>query len=145
MILKKEVMNNFQFTSIIDSQSDYFGVMASGLCMIHCLITPFIFVASVCTTSCCAEAPWWWTLVDYFFLIVSFVAIQYSAKSTSLRWMPTALYLSWGMLALLMIHERFPVREIPHVMIYIPALVLVSLHLYNRKYCTCDEGKCCVE
>jgi len=119
--------------------------MASSLCMIHCLATPFLFVVQVCTASCCEAGPWWWSLIDYLFLIVSIVAIYFSAKATTLKWMPFVLYLSWGILALLLLHDRFPLFDIPHAMIYLPAFTLVFLHIYNRKYCTCHEGECCQE
>ena len=137
-------MNNFQLVKTINSKSDIFGVVASGLCMVHCLATPLIFVVQACTKSCCEAGPWWWSFVDYLFLVISLIAIYYSAKSTSLKWMPFVLYLSWGLLALLIFHERFPYFEIPHVMVYLPAFSLVFLHLYNRKYCVCEKDKCCV-
>ena len=137
-------MNNFQLANTFNSKSDLFGVMASSLCMVHCLATPLIFVVQVCTNSCCEAGPLWWSLIDYIFLAISLIAIYHSAKTTSLKWMPFVLYLSWGMLALLMLHERFPYFEIPHLWIYLPAFSLVFLHLYNRKYCTCEEEKCSI-
>ena len=136
-------MNNSQLINTINNKSDFFGVIASSLCLIHCLATPLIFVVQACTKSCCAAGPWWWGLIDYFFLVVSLIAIYYSARSTTLKWMPLALYLSWGLLAFLILHERFPYFDIPHLMIYLPAFGLVFLHLYNRKYCKCEEEKCC--
>jgi hypothetical protein len=52
------------------NNSDGIGALASTLCLIHCLITPFIFVVQSCATSCCASAPAWWLFFDYFFLII---------------------------------------------------------------------------
>ena len=136
-------MNNSQLVTAINSKSDLFGVVASSLCMIHCLVTPLIFVVQACTKSCCEAGPWWWSLIDYLFLIISFIAIYYSAKVTSLKWMPMVLYLCWGILTLLILHERFPYFDIPHMLVYVPAFSLVFFHLYNRKYCACEEEKCC--
>jgi hypothetical protein len=138
-------MHNSQLVNTVNNKSDLFGLIASSLCMVHCLITPLIFVVQACTTSCCDAGPWWWSLIDYFFLVISLVAIYYSAKTTSLKWMPFALYLSWGVLTLLMLHERFYYFDIPHTVIYIPAFSLVFFHLYNRKYCTCEKVSCCVD
>lgn len=138
-------MNNSQFVKTINSKSDLFGVVASSLCMVHCIATPLIFVVQACTKSCCETGPWWWSMIDYIFLVISLVAIYYSAKATSLKWMPFVLYFSWGLLAILILHERFPYFEIPHVMVYLPAFSLVFLHLYNRKYCQCKEEQCCVD
>ena len=128
----------------IERGSDMFGILASSLCMIHCLATPLIFVVQACTASCCEAGPWWWRMIDYIFLVVSIAAIYHSAKTTSLKWMPTALYACWGILAFIIINEGVQLLTIPHVFIYIPAFSLVFLHLYNRKYCQCDtEETCC--
>ena len=36
---------------------DSIGVLSSALCMIHCIATPFFFVATACTATCCSAAP----------------------------------------------------------------------------------------
>ena len=33
-------------------QSDRIGIIASTLCIIHCLMTPVLFVVKACSTSC---------------------------------------------------------------------------------------------
>jgi hypothetical protein len=133
---------NTTITSSSNNKSDLFGALASSLCMVHCLITPLIFVVQVCTASCCA--PWWWRLIDYIFLVISIATIYYTAKRTSLQWMPKALYISWGVLAFLIFNEGLNWLTIPHVFVYLPAFSLVFLHLYNRKYCRCETKECCV-
>lgn len=129
--------------SVIKSKSDTFGVFASSLCMVHCLATPLIFVVQACAASCCDTGPWWWRIMDYLFLVVSIVAIYYSARATSLQWMPKTLYLCWSLLAFLIFNEALQWQAIPHLFMYIPAFSLVFLHLYNRKYCRCETKKCC--
>ena len=52
-------------------QYDKIGIISSSLCMIHCMGTPFIFIAKACTTTCCSNAPTWWLMIDYLFLIIS--------------------------------------------------------------------------
>ena len=69
---------------------DNVGIVASSLCMIHCLGTPFLFIAKACSTSCCSEAPIWWQLIDYLFLIISFVAIYFATKNTNHYWIKIA-------------------------------------------------------
>ena len=64
-------------------KSDTIGVLSSGLCMIHCLATPFFFVATACSATCCSGAPLWWQWLDYFFLIISFIAVRHSTVSTN--------------------------------------------------------------
>ena len=51
---------------------DSVGIIASTLCMIHCIGTPFIFIAKACSATCCSEAPLWWVIIDYIFLFISF-------------------------------------------------------------------------
>ena len=127
-----------------NQKSDLFGVFASSLCMVHCLATPLIFVVQASTTRCSEIGPWWWRTIDYLFLIVSIIAIHYSAKATTLHWMPKALYGFWSFLAFLIVNESLHLLPISHALVYLPAFSLVFLHLYNRKYCQCNTDKCCV-
>lgn len=82
-------------------------------------------------------------MMDYLFLVVSIIAIHHSAKMTALQWMPKAMYIAWGVLAFLIVNKSFHALPIPHLLIYVPAFSLVFLHLYNRKYCRCQEDTCC--
>jgi len=127
-------------------ESDLFGVFASSLCMVHCLVTPLIFVVQASTTVRCSEiGPFWWRTLDYLFLVISIAAIYHSAKATSLSWMPKAMYTCWGILAFLIINSGLNLLPIPHMLVYLPAFSLVFLHLYNRDYCRCNEEVCCTE
>ena len=62
------------------NNSDSIGALASTLCLIHCLATPFIFVVQSCAASCCASAPAWWVFFDYLFLTISFVDLRIAKK-----------------------------------------------------------------
>lgn len=126
-----------------DNKSDMFGAIASGLCLIHCLITPIIFAVQVCSSSCCDAGPVWWSMIDYLFLVISIFAVYYSAKNTSITWMPYLLYISWAALALFILNERFEFFQINQAVNYIPAMSLVGLHLYNKKHCQCNTDSCC--
>lgn len=125
------------------SKSDLYGVLASSLCMIHCLATPLIFVVQASTTACSEIGPFWWRMMDYLFLVISIIAIHQSAQTTSSNWMPKAMYAGWGILAFMILNESLSLLPIPHILIYLPAFSLVFLHLYNRKYCQCKEAYCC--
>ena len=138
-------MSTFQIAiKKLHIQSDSLGVSASALCLIHCLITPFIFVTQAYAISSYESAPLWWRMVDYLFLVISFIAIHYSAKDTTLKWMPTALYTNWTLLAIFILNEQFHLFPLSHALLYLPAFTLIVLHLYNRRYCYCEEEKCCV-
>jgi len=122
----------------IDSNSDLLGILASGLCMIHCIATPFLFVTQATASVSCAEiSPLWWKSIDYIFLVITFFAIYFSAKFTTLKWMPITLYSCWFVLTFLVINASLQLISLPHALIYIPALGLSFLHIYNRRYCSC--------
>lgn len=124
---------------------DTLGALASGLCLIHCIATPFIFIAhaGVSTHDHGHGSPTWWGLIDIFFLLVSLAAVWWSARNTASSWMPYLLGLSWLGLAAVILNEKLSIVHIPEATIYIPALSLVALHLYNRRYCLCsDEASC---
>ncbi len=136
-------------SSRINSSSDIFGALASGLCLIHCLATPILFLAAAHGAHEHHEhgaesVPMIWQVLDYFFLVISAVAVYYSTRNTSLKWMPALLWVSWGLLALMILNEKLHLFHIDHNFILIPALSLVGLHLYNRRYCNCEDDECCV-
>jgi hypothetical protein len=44
----------------------------------------------------------------------------------------------------LIVNEKIELFLLAEWLIYIPSLSLVTLHQYNRKYCTCYDNSCCV-
>jgi len=96
---------------LLKQKPDSIGAIASTLCLIHCLATPFVFIAQSCTLTCCNGVPMWWGSIDYIFLIISFFTVYRSN-----------------------LNEKA---------IYIPAIALIMLHLYNKKYCQCHTNTCC--
>ena len=131
-------MNNLSI-----QKSDTIGVLSSGLCMIHCIATPFFFVATACSATCCSAAPLWWQWLDYFFLIVSFVAVRYSTISTNSRLIEIGLWASWVGLLIFILNAKFLWFNISPNAKFIPAFTLIGLHLYNRMYCQCEQKSCC--
>ena len=128
---------------VLSLHYDRIGIIASSLCMIHCIITPFIFVAKACTEICCAETPLWWQIIDYLFLIISFTAIYFITKNNKSIWFKILFWLPWVVLFLTLLNHTFVLIQIPKNFIYIPALSIVVLHLYNLKYCKCQDENCC--
>ncbi len=124
---------------------DNIGIIASSLCAIHCISTPFLFIVKACTSTCCSEAPIWWTFIDYLFLIVSFVAIYYTNKSSTIYWLKISLWLSWILLGLAIISHSFNITYLPKNFIYIPAFAIIFLHFYNLKFCKCQDETCCLK
>ena len=107
-------------------------MIVSGLCLIHCIATPFIFVAQTCTRTCCAETPVWWKIIDYSFLAISFAAVWYSAKETSKSWLKVILWINWLLLGTVLIFEEAAIEMFFDKIVLVPAFTLIGLHLYNR-------------
>lgn len=124
-------------------KSDSIGVMASTLCMVHCAVTPLLFIAQSCSAACCTDAPDWWRWIDYFFLVISLFAVYHSTKNTGTAWMRPAMWISWSILLLAIINEHLEIMRVPEGTTYMAAFLLVALHLYNLMYCQCKSDKCC--
>ena len=126
-----------------NKKSDKIGALASILCLIHCIITPFIFIVQSSSVACCSSTtPTWWSYIDYIFLIVSFFAIYYAAKTSTSKWMKPSLWISWLLLVLIIINEKAQWISLNKHLIYIPAIALIVLHLYNNKYYQRKTDKC---
>lgn len=124
-------------------ESDLFGAIASGLCLIHCITTPFLFVAHACTAhSGCAASPAWWKTLNYIFLIIALIAIYFTSKQINKQWVKIGFYVSWLLLLFVIINEDKGFIHIPEFINYIPPIALIGLHLYSRKYCNCETEYC---
>ena len=121
---------------------DSIGAIASMLCVVHCLLTPLIFIAHSCCKEGCDAAPTWWKSIDFIFLTISFISIYQSTKTTTQDAMKPILWSLWSLLAFLIINEKIDLLEIPETISYIIAIALAFFHIYNLRYCQCDE-KCC--
>lgn len=130
---------------ILTQKSDTFGMLTSALCLIHCLATPFIFVTQSATACCDTPTPAYWKSLDYIFLFISFLAVYWSVKNTSKNWIRYAFWGVWGLLALVVLNEKFKWFAWPETLIYVPTLGLVVLHFYNRRFCQCQEEQCCTK
>tara|TARA_B110000091_G_scaffold4641_1_gene4577 strand:+ start:3324 stop:3722 length:399 start_codon:yes stop_codon:yes gene_type:complete len=122
---------------------DKIGVISSTLCMIHCIITPFIFLAKVCTISCCSDAPVWWQIIDYLFLGISFVAVYYTTKDRSLDWLKISFWITWFILLITIVNHTLEIIYLNPNLIYIPAFLIIMLHLYNMHFHKCHNKNCC--
>ena len=129
--------------SVTNEKSDTIGAVSSTLCMVHCVATPFFFVATVCTSSCCSAAPSWWQWLDYLFLIVSFIAVKNTTTSTNFKFVEVGLWISWIGLTAVILNANFLWFHASENIRFIPAFALVGLHLYNIKYCQSKAEDCC--
>ena len=132
--------------TIEKSKEDMVGALASLLCFLHCAFTPFLLpLLTAGSFSNNAVLFQWWGYIDLIFLIVSLVAVVYAAKTTVKQWVGSALWCSWTLLAVVILNEKKGWLHLPEAVNYIPALLLIFFHLYNRKYCRCGKDNCCIE
>ena len=126
----------------ITLKPDIYGAIASSLCMVHCLVTPLLFITHVYGSE---TVPFWWKNLDYLFLIVSFTAIYRSTQTTSKKFMKYALWAGWAILFSLILNEKMMWLNIPGISKYTAAIGLSTLHVYNLKYCQCKDENCCAK
>ncbi len=123
---------------------DIIGAIASMLCIVHCVATPFIFLAHTSSSlDTYPSTPIWWKNIDYLFLFISFFSIYHATQTTGNKQMKPFLWSNWSMLFLLIMNEKLGLFSIPEIITYIIAISLAVLHLYNLKYCQCENDKCC--
>ncbi len=95
----------------ITRKPDTLRALASVLCLIHCLATPFIFIVQASsidnhsTLTC-------WKLLDYIFLLISFFSIYRFTQTTTI-----------------ILNEKIVLLVLDEVIIYVPAISLVAQHL----------------
>jgi hypothetical protein len=122
---------------------DTIGALASTLCVVHCVATPFLFIVQTCTATCCDAAPAWWIWLDYIFLTISFWAIYQSTQNTSKKIIIPLLWGLWSLLFLMVVNERLNWIDLSKNMMHIVAITLAGLHIFNLKYCQCQTDQCC--
>ena len=127
-------------------KSDSWGVLSSALCMIHCIATPFLFLATAtsCSQTCCSAAPVWYQWFDYLFIFISLFAVFYSTKMSNVNWIKYALWISWlGLTFVILNANIFQWFYLSNNIKFIPSFALIGFHLYNLKFCRCDDNNCC--
>ncbi|MDC3301222.1 MerC domain-containing protein [Flavobacteriaceae bacterium] len=116
---------------------DTIGAIVSTLCVVHCLLTPLLFVAQSYTATHSHEAPFWWKNLDYLFILISVIAVYESTKKSTNKLIKAGLWMSWIMLFLLILNEKLVWIELDEIITYSVALTLSILHIYNLNYCQC--------
>lgn len=121
--------------------SDYIGAIAGVLCIIHCIITPLLFLISADLAT--KQALFALQFIGYVFLIISFFAVYRSAFKTTNNIVKVLFFLFWGALLFLILNESFGVFRISETFTFISAFSLSALHIYNLNYCQCKDETCC--
>ncbi|MEO1011577.1 MAG: MerC domain-containing protein [Bacteroidota bacterium] len=119
------------------SYSDLLGVTASGLCAIHCALTPVFFAAKPLletTMNKHVHGTGFWAQVDYLFLVLSLAAVWYSARHTVHTGIKKVLWGAWGVFAMGLLSEALYFAHGKWFM-YIGSITLVAAHVYNHRHC----------
>ena len=123
---------------------DTVGAINSSLCVAHCFATPFLFLTQAQTSLVeLSSVPLWWQLLNYVFIIVSFFAVKRTVKNSSNELVKSLLWASWVLLSALILNEEFEIVHMPELLTYFTGISLASLHIYNLKYCQCEDENCC--
>ena len=121
------------------------GVAASGLCAIHCTLTPIFFAARPVlegTMGSHTHGVSFWGALDYVFLVLSLVAVWYSARHSGHPTIKKVLWIAWLVFAVGLLSEPLDIAYGKWLM-YAGSLVLVVAHLQNYRYCQSKADGAC--
>lgn len=125
------------------STSDSLGILASSLCLVHCLVTPFLFLAQAGSIISEGIHPFWWKSLDFIFLGLSFIAVYRTTQTTANKKIKYLFWIFWALLFVIVVNEKLGLLPIAEEVMYVVTISLVGLHIYNQKYCMCKNEKCC--
>ena len=109
----------------------------SALCAIHCTLTPIIFAAKPILESTVHHddhGHGFWRIFDFAFLILSLIAVRYSAKHTQNATFKWVLWAAWIVFAAGILLEPLEMAFTKWLM-YAGSITLVVTHLRNYQYC----------
>ena len=113
--------------------SDWLGVAASCLCAIHCTLTPIFFAAKpIWETTMGEHVHGIWEMLDYVFLILSLMAVWYSARHTTHTTLKWVLWFAWGIFTVGLLTESFFFGK---WLMYTGSIILVMAHIKNYRHC----------
>ena len=93
----------FQIMKITIKNPDYLGVISGGLCILHCIATPLLFISNAELAG--HGTPIEWQLLNFGFVGLSFLAIRNSAKNSSNSTVKVLFYILWAILFGLILNE----------------------------------------
>jgi len=117
------------------TSSDKIGIVASVLCLIHCLALPIAFTLSADTLYLVEhEMP----IVDYIFAGIALFAAVLSARKTSDPKIKAAFAVGWGLFILgVLFHHHY----IMVYLLHLGSLVLIVTHYKNIRNCRVNLKK----
>ena len=125
--------------------SDNLGILSSSLCLIHCFITPFIYMsfASLFNQNDFLYSSW--KGINIIFIVFSLIAVNRSTKKTTSKIIKPIFWFSWCFLFFVLFNEEVKFIELPELVSYLSALNLAGIHVFNLKFCGCKDENCCTK
>ena len=115
------------------NRADLFGAAISGICAVHCTLTPLFFAARPLLHTG-HHAGHWWATLDYIFLVLSLLAVAYSARRTASRTVRISLWAGWALFAGGLLLEPLELSFAKGLM-YAGSVTLIVAHLWNHRHC----------
>ena len=125
--------------------SDNLGILSSSLCLIHCFITPFIYMSFTSLFSQNDFLYSSWKGINIIFIVFSLIAVNRSTKKTTSKIIKPIFWFSWCFLFFVLFNEEVKFIELPELVSYLSALSLAGIHVYNLKFCGCKDENCCTK
>jgi len=133
--------------AILDARSDYIGIISATICLIHCIIVPIIFAYYVHDHSSHSHSfgsgvegshghhhlgSFGFFKVDFIFLAIGLVAIIFSSRHTSSKWIRFMMWTSYVILVCSVLMEE--VNIFFQVTLYAASVGLILAHVFNLKH-----------
>lgn len=136
-------------SAAISKKSDLLGILASGLCAVHCAVTPLFFAARPFLDKAIHQeehgwhdAHWGWAMLDYLFLLLSLLAVWHSSRHTDSRPIKRLFWAAWVCFAVGLMLEAGHLA-IGKWMMYAGSIALIATHIANFRHCRiCREESC---
>ena len=125
--------------------SDNLGILSSSLCLIHCFITPFIYMSFTSLFNQNDFLYSSWKGINIIFIVFSLIAVNRSTKKTTSKIIKPIFWFSWCFLFFVLFNEEVKFIELPELVSYLSALNLAGVHVYNLKFCGCKDENCCTK
>ena len=122
---------------------DKIGILSSTLCFIHCLVTPFMYITYAGFFKQSEYLSLSWKGINLVFIIFSLIAVNRSTKKTTSKIIKPIFWLSWSLLCFVILNEEVKFFKLPELVSYVSALNLAGVHMYNLKFCGCNDENCC--
>lgn len=111
------------------SKADYIGITGSVLCIIHCLITPFLLVSSTLLADRTLRIGF--LSLDYVFIGINIIAVYFAARRAGQPVVKAGLWSFLGLFAVGLLLED--VHEAFEYLAYTASAGLIAMHLLNLR------------